>query len=108
MALEHVRPCEAANLHTFGTQGSETAANALTKNDAFEAIVMHLPPGKTLPPHAVDGPLIVQCLSGEVDFSVEGASRILRAGDWMHLPGGASHAVEAHEESRILVTILFR
>lgn len=107
MALEHVAPCEVANLMTFGTQEREGAMNALVKTGDFEAIVMHLSPSQTIPSHSVDGPLTVQCLNGAVDFSVEGDSRIMRAGDWMFLPGGTAHAVAALEESRVLVTILF-
>ena len=107
MALKHLAPCEVANLNTFGTQSQEEAANALTKNDDFEAIIMHMAPSKSLPPHSVDGPITVQCLSGAVDFSVEGKSHVMRAGDWMYVPGGAMHGVEAIEESRVLVTILF-
>ncbi|MEX2015279.1 MAG: cupin domain-containing protein, partial [Candidatus Hydrogenedentales bacterium] len=85
----------------------ENTSNALVKTDAFEAILMHLPAGKTVPPHAVEGPIIVHCLEGSVNFPVDGQPRPMRAGDWMHLAAGQSHAVEALEESRLLVTILF-
>ncbi len=107
MALEHAQPCEVVNLATFADQAPKKMANALVKNEHFEAIVMHLPASKTIPPHHVPGPIIVQCLEGKVDFSVEGDSHVMQAGDWMHLPGGASHALDAHEDSRLLVTLLF-
>lgn len=107
MALDHADPCEVVNLRTYAEQALENTSNALVKTDAFEAILMHLPAGKTIPPHAVEGPIIVQCLEGSVNFPVDGDSRPMRAGDWMYLPVGKSHAVEAQEDSRLLVTMLF-
>ena len=108
MALEHVGPCEVVNLATFAEQAQEKAANALVKHDAFEAILMRLSPGKKIPPHQVKGPIIVQCLEGEVNFPVEGEEHMMRTGDWMYVPGGTPHAVEAAEQSRLLVIILFQ
>ena len=107
MALDHVEPCEVVNLSEYGKQAHENRSNALVKTDDFEAIVMNLAAGDTIPPHAVAGPVIVHCLEGSIDFPVDGNSRPMRAGDWMYLAGGARHAVEAREDARVLVTILF-
>ena len=107
MALDHVDTCEVVNLAKNDGGGSGHASRALVKNEAFEAIVMELTAGKQIPAHSVEGPIIVQCLDGEVDFSVEGQPHVMKAGDWMHLPGGASHALDAHQDTRLLVTILF-
>jgi quercetin dioxygenase-like cupin family protein len=107
MALQHARPCEVVNLSTFAEQAREKAANALVKHDAFEAVLMHLSPGETIPAHEVKGPIIVQCLEGAVNFPVAGEERLMRTGDWMYLPGGTPHAIEAAEQSRLLVIILF-
>jgi len=107
MALEHVEPCEVANLYTYGTQDRENASNALVKTEAFEAIIMHLSPDRPMPEHSVDGPITLQCLEGAVDLSLDGDVRSMKAGDWMFLPGGLPHTVEAQSESRLLLTILF-
>lgn len=107
MALEHAKPGEIVNLNSYADQAREGMANALTKNDAFEAVLMHLSAGQSIPPHSVDGPIIVHCLDGAVDFPVEGESRMMQAGDWMYVPGGATHAVRAERDARLLVTILF-
>ena len=107
MALDHAEPGEVVNLHTYADQARDKTATALVKTGHFEAVLMNLPAGHSIPPHSVEGPIIVQCIEGVVDFPVEGASRVLRAGDWMHLDGGASHALRAEEASLLLVTILF-
>jgi len=107
MARKHVDTCEVVNLFTLAEAEEAKGSIALVRTEAFEAIHVHLPAAKTIPPHRVEGPLIVQCLSGEVDFSVEGTPHVLRAGDRMHLAGGAMHALEAREDTRILVTLLF-
>lgn len=107
MALDHVEPCEVVNLSEYGKQSHQKTANALVKTDEFEAIIMNLAAGETIPPHAVAGPIIVQCIEGSIDFPVDGSSRMMRAGDWMYLQGGTKHAVEAKENARLLVTILF-
>ncbi len=107
MALDHAQPGEIVNLNTFANQAREKAATALVKNEHFEAVLMHMNAGQSIPPHAVDGPIIVQCLEGVVDFPIEGKSRVMRAGDWMHVEGGVSHSVNALNKSRLLVTMLF-
>ena len=108
MALNHADPCEVINLNTYAEQAREKASNALVKHEAFEAILLHPSPEKPVPPHAVKGPIIVQCLDGAVNFPVDGEARLMKAGDWMYLPGGTMHAIEAEEPSRLLVIILFQ
>ena len=107
MALERVEPSEIVNLHSVLEEAGANEAYTLTKTDAFQAIVMRLPTGKAVGEHSVDGPIIVHCLEGTIEFPVDGASRTLGAGDWMYLPGGTPHSYEVLEDARVLVTILF-
>ncbi len=103
MAIEHAVPGKVIDLTTFG----ETKSTALVKEEKFEAIRLHLDPGKKIPPHRVDGPITVHCLSGRCTFFVEDGPRALVAGSWLYLEGGTMHSLEAEEESTVLVTILF-
>jgi quercetin dioxygenase-like cupin family protein len=103
MAHEHAEPGTVIDLNTFG----ETASTAVVKEKKFEAIRVYLSPGKTIPPHKVDGPITVHCLSGRCTFFVEDAPRALAPGSWLYLEGGAMHSLEAEEECVVLVTILF-
>ena len=103
MAVEHAKPGIVIDLSTFG----ETKTTAIVKEKEFEAIRLYLRPGKKLPPHKVDGPITVHCLSGSCTFFVEDEPRQLVPGSWLYLEGGKMHSLEAEEECTVLVTILF-
>jgi len=94
------------NLRKVAMETGLKRSVALVKTEAFEAILMHLEAGQVIPAHRVAGPILVQCLSGKVDFSTEGDSHVMRPGDWMHLAGGTAHALDAREESVLMVTLL--
>ena len=103
MAQEHAEPGTVIDLNTFG----EMASTAVVKESAFEAIRIYLSPGKKIPPHKVDGPITVHCLSGRCTFFVEDEPRALAPGSWLYLEGGTMHSLQAEEECTVLVTILF-
>ncbi len=103
MAHEHAKPGVVIDLNTFG----ETTTTALIKERKFEAIRIVLKSGKSIPPHKVDGPITVHCLSGKCTFFVDKEPRELVPGSWLYLQGGAMHALEAEKTSILLVTILF-
>lgn len=104
MAHEHAEPGVVIDLNTFG----ETMTTALVKEREFEAIRLYLEAGKSIPPHKVDGPITVHCLSGRCTFFVNQEPRELVPGSWLYLQGGAMHALEAEETCTLLVTILFK
>ena len=64
MAHEHAEPGVVIDLNSFG----ETQSTAVVKEEKFEAIRIYLDPGRKIPPHKVDSPITVQCLSGEMRF----------------------------------------
>lgn len=103
MAIKHLQHGQVLDLNTFHAAGSA----ALVKTQAFEVIRVVVKAGKSLPSHKVDGPITVQCLSGQCDFLVGEDSHQLSPGKWLYLNGGTMHAVEATESTTLLVTILF-
>ena len=103
MAVEHAEPGTVIDLNSFGG----TASTAVVKEKEFEAIRVYLSPGKKIPPHKVDGPITVHCLSGRCTFFVGDEPRELVPGSWLYLEGGAMHALETEEACAVLVTILF-
>ena len=107
MALQRVEPSEIVNLFNANEEAGAKESYTLAKTEAFQAILMRLPQGKAVGEHSVDGPIIVQCLEGSIEFPVDGASRTMQAGDWMYLPGGTPHSYEVLEDTRVLVTLLF-
>ncbi len=103
MAIEHAEHGQVIDLNTFQTEKSA----ALVKTDQFEVIRVVVDVEKPLPPHKVEGPITVQCLSGQCTFFVDKEPRKLGPGAWLFLNGGSTHAVEASESTSLLVTILF-
>ena len=105
MAIEHAKPGQAIDLATHFADAKTTA---LVKTDDFEVIRVALAAGGKLPPHKVDGPITVQCLSGQCTFFVGESPREMTAGTWLYLSGGTMHTVEAETAAEILVTIMFQ
>jgi quercetin dioxygenase-like cupin family protein len=94
---------DVVSLPSLVAQDGSVGAAVLAKDSAFQALVLRVTPTKPIAEHAVDGPIVVQCLQGTVDFSIEGAARKMGAGDWMYVAGGKPHALSASEDATLLV-----
>lgn len=104
MALPHCRSGEVARLGAIADPA--TATMALARTPAFEAVHLVVRAGQSIPPHRVAGSMTLYCIAGHVRF--DGAEPgELRAGDWLFLEPGKTHAVEAVADSALLLTILF-
>lgn len=104
MAIKHASAGDLIDLGTFG--GDRTTA--VVKEQTFEVIRVVVSPGKPFPPHKVDGPITVQCLSGRCTFFIDDQPQEMSPGSWLHLAGGSMHALESDEGAVMLVTILFK
>jgi quercetin dioxygenase-like cupin family protein len=106
MALPHAAPGQVIDL--FAAQDTLPTANsfALFKSEQLELIRVVLPAGKTFRSHHVEGEITVQCLTGAIDFDIEGRSQILRAGQLLHLAGGIEHGLIGIEDASALMTIV--
>lgn len=104
MAHAHAAPGEVIDLNVFGA----TKSTAVVKEESFEVIRIVVESGKPIPPHKVDGPITVQCLSGTCTFFVGEEPRTLTPGSWLFLAGGTKHALESESTAILLVTILFK
>lgn len=106
MALEHVAPGEKVDLSVLGATRSGAKTSALVKTESFEAVHLVLGSGSTIQPHAVDGPITLQCLRGAV--ILEARDKVeLQAGDWLYLDPGEQHGLTALQDSSLLLTIIF-
>lgn len=103
MALEPVEPGEVINVHALCAEDQSPGAGTLVQDEKFQVLMLRVTPAKAIPEHTVDGPIIVQCLDGDVDFILDGAANDMKPGDWMHVPGGTPHGVTARADSRLLV-----
>ncbi|MBX3560916.1 MAG: cupin domain-containing protein [Sphingomonas sp.] len=106
MALHHAVAGEVVDLRPLGASLADATTAALAKTEQFEAVRLVLPRGKTIPRHAVSGQITLFCLEGRVILHA-GREIELGAGQWVYLERGAPHAVEAVEESALLLTIMF-
>ena len=65
---------------------------------------LHFAAGQELSEHTSKARALVQILSGTCAFSVGATRHTLRAGDLLHLPPGAPHALTAPEPFSMLLT----
>lgn len=76
--------------------------------DAPEVRVVHiaLDDGQELTEHMAPFPILVQVVSGSVDFEVNGEVHRMDTGGLIHLPAKLLHAVTAIGQARIQITLL--
>jgi quercetin dioxygenase-like cupin family protein len=102
-------------------QGTQTAKSSLTTETVYadngvvsrtllatgatRVVLFAFAEGQTLSEHSTPRDVLVQMLSGRCEFSVNGQPHILVAGDLLHLPPGAPHAVNALEKFSMLLTL---
>lgn len=104
MALQHAKPAQVVNLSPSASGRSA----ALVKTDDFEAIRLVVASGAEIPAHQVPGRITLQCLDGHAEIGLAGQTITMKAGDWLHLEGGASHSVKGLADSVLLLTILLK
>lgn len=105
MALHHALSSEIVSLKPLGGRIPGTPTHAIIKAAQLEVIRVVLPAGEGLPLHDTPGEITVQCLEGEVEFSVGERVHLLHAGDWIHLQPRAPHALKARVDASLLLTI---
>lgn len=62
--------------------------------------------GQELSEHTSTKQALVQVVSGECDFKVNGKSNLMKAGDFLYMPPNASHAVIASKPMAMLLTLI--
>lgn len=98
---------EQARRHIAGQpqwQKNDRASVSIVKNDDLTVTLLMLKPGAHLKEHAARKAASVQVLSGRIRFSSGSTARELEAGMLAMVEGAVPHAVEALEESMLLVT----
>ena len=106
MAIPHAASGDLADVRPLGASIHQSKTSTLLKTDHLEVIRLVLAAGKKIATHAVEGEATVQCLEGRVDFFVGKARHELTPGWLLYLAGSQEHAVQAQEDSSLLVTIL--
>lgn len=106
MTIPHAQPGEVIDVRPMGDQLATSTTKTLLKTGLFEVIRMVLPAGRHLSKHKAPGEIIVQCLEGDITFTTMGEAKKLRTGDMLYLAANEPHALEAIEDSSVLLTIV--
>ena len=106
MAISHAEPGQTIDVCSHTMTLAAQVTQTLIKTASLELIRLILPAGKEIAEHKVDGEITVQCVEGRVAFTARGQTQELQAGQMLYLAGGDPHALEAIEDSCVLVTIL--
>ncbi|QDV70703.1 Cupin domain protein [Rosistilla carotiformis] len=108
MTIPHAKSGEIIAVGPLGSELPTAKTHALLKSDAMELLRMVLPAGKKIAEHKAPGEITVHCLEGKVEFTAMGKTHELTSGRLLHLPAAEPHALQAVEDSSLLVTILRR
>lgn len=79
-------------------------SQAVLTAPGLRVTLFHFAAGQELSEHTSTARALVQILSGSCDFTFHGQTRLLKAGDLLHLPPKLPHAVRAVEDLTMLLT----
>jgi quercetin dioxygenase-like cupin family protein len=108
MAIPHAQPGQIIDVRPLGPAISSVKTSTLAKTQSLELIRLVLPAGKAIAEHKVAGEITVQCLEGEIEFTAQGKTQRLSAGQMLCLPGEELHALKSLQDATVLVTIVLR
>ncbi|WP_442509029.1 cupin domain-containing protein [Novipirellula sp. SH528] len=106
MAIQHAKPGEVFDVSPLGDAIADTKTSTLLKTETFEVLRLNLPAGKIIAEHKAPGEISVQCIEGRVTFTTMGQANELTAGKMLFLSAAEPHAVQAAEDSSLLVTLM--
>jgi quercetin dioxygenase-like cupin family protein len=105
MSLPHAAPGDLIDVRPLGGALREAKTRAFFKADHFEVIRVVLLAGEKYTEHHAPGEITFQCLEGSVNFTALGKTRVLRTGYMLYLTSNERHAIEAIEDTCLLLTI---
>ncbi len=105
MTVPQASPGEVIDVRPLGERTHQVTTTTLVKTDHLSVVRLVLPAGKELAPHKAPGDITVHCLEGRIAFTTLGRTQELIAGQMLYLPTGEEHAVQALEDSSVLLTI---
>ena len=107
MATHHAAPGEIVNLENWANDLPHEQSKVITKTEEMELARLFLPAGEAIENHHVDGPLVIHCLTGELEVSALGEERDLNGGELLYLPPAEPFTLKARAEARVLLTFIF-
>jgi quercetin dioxygenase-like cupin family protein len=105
MAIHHATSGEIIDVRPLGPALAKSVTSTLVKTAALEVIRLVVLAGKDIPEHKAPGDLTVQCLEGAVEFTADGQTQRLRAGEMLYLAAGVAHSLRGAQDASVLLTI---
>lgn len=106
MAIHHAESGELTHVLPLKENLKTEITKTIYKSEHLEVIRMILLAGKTMPSHKVDGDITVQCVEGNIEFSVGSTSFLMETGSLVCLAGGEVHALKAITDSSVILTMV--
>tara|TARA_R100001377_G_scaffold84886_2_gene69501 strand:+ start:626 stop:964 length:339 start_codon:yes stop_codon:yes gene_type:complete len=107
MATHHASPAEIVDLETWAQDLPEEHAKAIVKTRDMELARLVFRAGEEFKSHKVSGPVVVHCISGAIEFTAMGSTKILSSGQLLYLLSNELHSLRALSDAIVLLTILF-
>lgn len=83
--------------------GTKFSPKVLMNRPGYRLVLLSLRRGQGIPEHATKEMVTVYAISGHITFYETQTPFELRAGEVLFIEGGMAHALEAHEDSTLLV-----
>lgn len=83
-----------------------TTSRVVVNNDVVRHVIFSFDAGQVLTEHASPRAVIVQQLSGRMNFNIGEETRVLQAGDVVYLAPGARHALQCLEAGHLALTLV--
>ena len=80
-------------------------SRTLLRTDTTRVVLFGFAEGQELTEHTSTRPAVIQILTGECEFRLDGQPRSLQAGDLLYMPPNLRHAVKATRPFSMLLTL---
>jgi quercetin dioxygenase-like cupin family protein len=80
-------------------------SRTLLRTPATRVVLFGFSEGQELTEHTSTRRAMIQILSGECEFSLEGKPHPLKAGNFLHMKPNTAHAVKATKQFSMLLTL---
>ena len=87
-------------------QAGAVVSKVVHRGDGINVTVFGFDAGEGLTEHQAARAAVVQVLSGQLRFTVDGEELDLAPGSWLHMAPGTSHSLVAIEQTLMLLTLV--
>jgi quercetin dioxygenase-like cupin family protein len=101
--LQHEKIISLANETQFAPNG--IVSRTILRSSNVRVVLFGFSAGQELTEHTSTKSALIEVLSGECDFSLNGKTHPLKAGDFLYMPPHAPHAVRATKQFSMLLTL---